>query len=175
MAGQVEQAHRRLEIRPHEVGQHADRAAGGDQPHLSGQVGDLEPDVGLEARGTALLHRPLSRRRARGLHDPRAIAQTRDPVGRVVGRQRQPDRVAAERLALEARAMGAGVTRILLGDHQIEPASREFEQPLLGRDLGDLHPQPGLALGEQGERTRQDRLRSGLQDRDAHRRDAGLQ
>ena len=33
----------------------------------------------------------------------------------------------------------------------------------------------GLALGEQGERTRQDRLGGGLQDRDAHRRDAGLQ
>ncbi len=64
---------------------------------------------------------------------------------------------------------------VLLGDHEVEAAGGQLEQPLLGRHFGDLDPQRRLALGEQGERIRQDRLRRGLQHGDAHGRDPGLQ
>jgi len=67
--------------------------------------------------------------------------------------------------------------RVRLTEHGVALAAHaaralELEEQIRG-ELESL--QPGLALGEQGERTRQDGLRSGLQDRDAHRRDAGLQ
>ena len=97
------------------------------------------------------------------------------PPARSLRRQGETDGVAAERLALQAAAVRTGVPGVLLGDHEVEPAGRQLEQPLLGRHLGDLDPQRRLPLGEQGERVRQDRLRRGLQHRDAHGRDAGLQ
>ncbi len=65
------------------------------------------------------------------------------------------------------------VTRILLGDHEVEPPRRQFEEPLLGRHLRDLDAQTRFAVGQEAQRARQDRLGRRLQHGDPHGSDAG--
>ena len=161
--------------RPDEVGQDPHRPSSGDQPHLSGQIGDLEPDVGFEAGCAALLHGPLPRGGPGGLHDPGAALEITQAPGRIFWRQCQADRVASQHLAFESGAVRTGVPRVLLGDHEVETAGGELEQALFGRNLGDLDAQAGLAVRHQRQRTREDRLGRGLEHRDAHGRDAGLE
>src|SRR3546814_8944986 len=58
-----------------EVREHAHGQARGDEAHVSGEVRELEPHIGLEPGGAALLRRPLPRRRSDGLHHPCAATQ----------------------------------------------------------------------------------------------------
>src|SRR3546814_11417786 len=46
-----------------EVREHAHGQARGDEAHVSGEVRELEPHIGLEPGGAALLRRPLPRDR----------------------------------------------------------------------------------------------------------------
>ncbi len=59
-------------------------------------------------------------------------------------RQREPDRIGGEVHAVEVVAVGAGVPRVLLGDHEVEVARRDLEEADVGLALGHLHAQVGM-------------------------------
>ena len=174
MPRQVDERDARRLARPHEIGQEPDRVARSDETDVRHQVGRLEPHVGLEAGVSAELNGPLARRRSLRLEHPRHLGCRREESatrsgGYRVGWQREADRVRGEVHAVELLAVRARVTRVLLGDHEVEVAGRDLEEPDVGLALRDLDPEVGMLGAKERERLRHHRVRRRLEDRDAHR------
>ncbi len=64
---------------------------------------------------------------------------------------------------------------VLLRDDEVEPAGRELEQALFGRELGDLDAEGRLARGQSFECGGKDRMHRRLHRGDPHGRDPRLQ